>query len=366
MPTLLAHEWLAETGGSENCFEHLRGTFPDAQAMCLWNDAPNRFDNSVEESWIAKTPLRRSKPLALPFLPRVWRSVDLKGFDRVVASSHAFSHHLAFAAARVGLPAYAYIYTPARYVWTPEFDDRGKSFVARAGRNHLRRVDKAHTSTNVKYAAISEFVRQRIADTWEMPATIIYPPVEIEAVQSCDDWRNNTEGSEGEMLASLPEGFVLGASRFVEYKRLDSTIEVGELLGRPVVLAGSGPEEDRLRDRAARSYVPVIFVGRVSDAALFALYQEASLFVFMPIEDFGIMPVEAMALGTPVLVRDEGGARETVEILKGGASANPQSPQDLKDAAEAAIECDTAYAIDNAHIFSAARFRSEITEWCSQ
>ena len=119
MSTLLAHEWLAENGGSENVFEQLRLAFPEASAMCLWNDAPNRFDSTIGETWLSRSPLRCSKALALPFLPYVWRAVDLEGFSRVVVSSHAFSHHLAFSAARKGLRAFAYVHTPARYVWAP-------------------------------------------------------------------------------------------------------------------------------------------------------------------------------------------------------------------------------------------------------
>ncbi len=363
MATLLAHEWLAETGGSENVFEQLRLVFPDATSMCLWNDAPERFDSTIRETWLANSPLRRSKALSLPVLPRVWRSVDLDGFERVVASSHAFSHQLAFAAAKRGIAAYAYVHTPARYVWTPDFDDRGQSMIAKAGSRYLRRVDRARTSLSVSYAANSEFVRQRIHDAWGVPAEVIYPPVDIETVQSGGRWRDRVKATEGDLIDSLPEGFVLGASRFVEYKRLDTAIEVGEVLGRPVVLAGSGPDEERLRERASRSKVPVIFFGRPSDEALYALYQAAALFVFMAIEDFGIMPVEAMALGTPVLVGDVGGARESVETIEGGAIADPRSADGVRSSSDAALAQDMVAARERSRLFSNASYRDAIKIW---
>src|SRR4051812_3133301 len=104
--TLISHEWLAPHGGSENVFEQIAVALPGAAMQCLWNDAPARFGPDVTETWLARTPLRRSKAAALPFLPHAWRTVELDGFDRVVASSHAFGHHLATRAAREGREAF--------------------------------------------------------------------------------------------------------------------------------------------------------------------------------------------------------------------------------------------------------------------
>ncbi|MBC9226845.1 glycosyltransferase [Aeromicrobium sp. 636] len=324
MTTLLAHEWLAPIGGSENVFEELSRVLPSAQRMCLWNDAPTRFGADVRETWLARSPLRRSKALAYPFLADAWNRVDISGVDRVVVSSHASSHYLASRAAESGIPSFAYVHTPPRYVWAPEFDERGQSALARAGRGVFKRLDRKLTSRRVSFAANSHFVRTRIQDAWGIDARVIYPPVDVEGIQAVNDWRTEiTDEAEIRVIGALPDQFVLGASRLVEYKRLDVAIEVGEALGLPVVIAGSGPFEARLRELARVSSVPVTFLGRVSTPALYALYQAAALFVFMAIEDFGIMPVEAMALGTPVLVSGVGGARESVEAVRGGAVLEP-------------------------------------------
>lgn len=332
----------------------------------MWNDAPQRFPLSIEETWIARSPLRRSKAISLPFLPRAWRSVDLSDVDRVVASSHAFAHHLAARAAEDGMPSYAYVHTPARYVWAPEFDDRGQSRLARAGRSYFKRLDRRATSSNVNYAANSEFVRGRIAKAWDQSAAVIYPPVEVTQIQSKPDWRAEvSDVGELKQLVDLPTDFVLGASRLVEYKRLDTAIEVGELLNLPVVIAGSGPDELRLRHIASSSSVPVHFFGYASTEALYALYQAASLFVFMAIEDFGIMPVEAMALGTPVLVNDTGGAKESVTILGGGAAVVPYDG-DLHAVAEGVISIDMRAAIDGSRAFSLESFNHRVKAWVGE
>src|SRR5690606_22739556 len=114
------------------------------------------------------------------------------------------------------------------------------------------------------------------------------------------------------VASALPSAFVLGASRLVPYKRVDAAIIAGEAAGLPAVIAGDGPDRARLAALAARASIPVTFLGRTSDALLRELYRRATVYVFAPIEDFGIMPVEAMAAGTPVIARDIGGAAETV------------------------------------------------------
>ena len=138
---------------------------------------------------------------------------------------------------------------------------------------------------------------------------MIYPPVDIDRIRSFGGELSDVDSA---TARALPREFVLGASRFVPYKNVDAAISAGEVLGLPVVLAGTGPDESRLRALAEQARTPVHFAGRVSDNLLLKLYRRAALFVYMAVEDFGIMPVEAMASGTPVLVNELGGARESV------------------------------------------------------
>lgn len=361
MVTLLAHEWLAKTGGSENVFEQIRLALPSARSVCLWNDDPTRFAG-VAETWLARSPLRGKKAASLPFMDAAWRRVDLDDVDRVVVSSHAFAHHLASRAARRGLDSYCYVHSPARYLWVPDLDARGQHLSARLARSPLRRFDRARADSQVSYAANSRFVAQRIADAWHVPARVIYPPVDVVGVLRDRDG-DTLSSAEQDEVGHLPEGYVLGASRFVPYKRVEAAIGVGEALARPVVLVGEGPEESRIRQVAELSTVPVTFLGRVSDALLRVLYARASIFVFLAVEDFGIMPVEAMAAGTPVLVNREGGAAESVEILGGGLTVDPDSRAELLKAAESALSLDMTLVATRADDFSEESFRSRLQGW---
>jgi len=359
--TILAHEWLEPTGGSENTFAEMVSALPDARIECLWNNAATRFPNA-HESFLARTPTRDRKALSMAFMRRAWNQVDLTGVDRVIASSHAMSHHLAGRAAQAGLTAHAYVYSPARYVWTPSLDARGQSGMARVARPLFKEMDRRGLHPDVNYIAISKYVAERMRKTWRVDASVIYPPVNTEGISSVAKWADRLEGRETEIIDSLPSTFILGASRLIEYKRLDAVIAVGQELGLPVVIAGSGPFAGTLKAIGDASPVPVQFVGRLSDAALYALYQKTTLFVFMAIEDFGIMPIEAMSLGTPTLVRDQGGAREVADLVGGVVFANPDHRRELKSAAEAAIGRDVPPADRIRGLFSRAKFQSDLLD----
>lgn len=360
---LITHEWVSSVGGSENVFRELLAAFPDAKAGCLWNDMPGTFDRPVMESPLARSPMRGRKALALPMMPAVWANTELSSYETVLASSHAFGHHVAAKAAREGRRAFSYIHTPARYVWAPEVEVRGQGLAARLGSLPLKRIDRRVVDPRVQYTANSEYVRERIQRCWGVDATVIYPPVQVERIQSVERWRDGLSAAEEKLFMTLPQdGFLLGASRLVSYKRLDLVIQLGEELGMPVVIAGSGPDEAELKALAETVRVPVHFTGRVTDDQLYALYQEASLFVFLPVEDFGIMPVECMAAGTPVLVNRIGGARESV-VSVGGGSEVPDTSNIAPIAEEAlrVLTIDMRPAAVNR--FGLTEFRQRIREW---
>jgi glycosyltransferase involved in cell wall biosynthesis len=358
--TLIAHEWIAEVGGSENVFEQICSAVPHSRAVCLWNGNRARFVD-VEETWLARSPVRGHNVAAMPYMGSAWKRVDLTGIERVVVSSHAFAHHLASRAADRGIRAFAYVHSPARYVWAPDIDDRGNRVVARLGRSYFRHWDRRHVSKHVDYAANSQFVAKRVADAWGVRASVIYPPVDIERIQG---FRGELSDVDQAITRVLPNEFVFSASRLVPYKNLDATISAGEILGLPVVLAGTGPDEARLRALADRSRTPVLFAGRVSGTLLLELYRRAALFVNMAVEDFGITPVEAMASGTPALVNDVGGARESVLAVGGGLTSGwRESRFDDPAVVGKAAAIDLKHCESAVAEFSNASFRANVLSW---
>jgi glycosyltransferase involved in cell wall biosynthesis len=360
---LLVSEWIEPTGGAERVLDRLAGLFPDADMLCLWNDAPARYaGRRVRETWLARTPLRTRKALALPLMPATWR-VPRRGYDWALVSSHAFAHHV-----NVGSPAvpkYVYVHTPARYLWAPELDARGDNLAARVAGPPLRAIDRRAAREATSIAANSRFVADRVQRAWDREAVVIHPPVDVSWIRG-GGWRAELTDADRRVLDALPEDFVLGVSRFIPYKRLDVVMRTGELLGLPVVIAGHGPLEPQLRAMAADAHVPVQIQVQPSDALVFALMERARLFVFPPIEDFGLVAVEAMASGTPVLANRIGGAGESVQEGLGGMLFDPRSPDDIRAAADAATALIGADIAAHAQRFDATAFDDALRQWMSR
>src|SRR3954447_1212412 len=122
----LVHEWFGSTGGSEQVFARMARLIPHAGQFTLWRDEDAAGPtNGMHESWLARTPLRRHKALALPMMPLAWRTLGRRSFDVVISSSHAFAHTVRFAG-NAETRYLSYVHSPARYIWDPDLDPRGR------------------------------------------------------------------------------------------------------------------------------------------------------------------------------------------------------------------------------------------------
>ncbi|MFD6058110.1 glycosyltransferase [Rhodococcus wratislaviensis] len=315
----------------------------------------------MSESLIGKTRLRKQKALALPFMPIQWR-VMRGNYDWALISSHLFAHHVRFIGGE-SMEKYVYVHTPARYIWSPELDPRGQSAMVRAVAPAFKAIDRRRAAEATSFAANSKFVAGRVQKYWSADSVVIHPPVDVETIQSTLDWPENLNQNEREIFDSLPSDFVLGASRLVDYKRIDAVIRAGELVGVPVVIAGSGPAMSRLESLAQSSRTPVIFLGRVSDQLLYSLYSRCLVYAFLGVEDFGIMPVEAMAAGARVVANREGGAGESILTGITGSLCDPDDPGDLARAVSEASSCSSASSRSHSRKFDHETFESSIVDW---
>lgn len=316
------------------------------------------------ESWFARTPLRNHKAIALPLMPLTWRHFGWSDAEWILCSSHLFAHHARFAGPARDVPKFVYTHTPARYIWTPELDMRGSNPAIRAASRPLQALDHKRAQDAHSIAANSQFVADRIARVWDREARVIHPPVSVAAY--VDDDQSALSAEEMQILDLLPQGFVLGASRFVPYKRLDVAIEAGVAAGVPVVIAGDGPDEARLRALAAAHPGVVTFVVRPSFALLSQLYRRAVALIFPAIEDFGIMPVEAMAAGTPVIASNIGGVSESVQHGLTGALLESFDAASLREAVEIAAGVDPEACVARAREFDVDVFDAKIRAWITE
>lgn len=361
MSGLIIHEWIEKFGGSEKVLDKFVEAYPNSEIYTLWNNAPLRYPNNrVHESIIAKTYLRGKKALSLPLLPLIWKFFSPKGnYEWSLISSHLFAHQAVVRGIK-SCNKYVYVHTPARYIWTPEYDARGSSLFVKAVAPFFKVIDRLLVDPNAHYAANSNFVKDRVEKFWGVSADVIYPPVEVTYLKS-GIWKNSLTPDEQQVLSNLPEQFIIGASRFIPYKKLDTVIELAELADIPVIIAGSGPLEEELKYKAQQAKVLARVIVNPSDALLYSLIERAEVFVFPPIEDFGIMPVEAMALGTKVLVNEIGGAKESLEITKYGKAIDFK---DINLAASSLTQLfDSNLECRDIELFSTENFINRIKNW---
>ncbi|WP_422769752.1 glycosyltransferase [Plantactinospora sp. WMMC1484] len=349
----VVHEWFGATGGSENVFRQIAAQVPHAERFVLWQDRDSD-EPGLRESWLARTWLRHSKAAALPVMPLVWRTLTRQHFDVVISSSHAFAHTVRLVGAEP-TRYLSYVHSPARYLWSPAFDGRGNNPLLALPRKVLRTTDVRLSRHVHSYAANSREVRARIQRYWRRDAVVVNPPVDVEffsAAPAAD--------------RAQSRDYLLGVGRWIPYKNFDLVVAIAEAAGMPLVIAGSGPEEQHLRRAAARAGVPVGFEVRPDRERLRRLYWGARALLFPVHEDFGIIPVEAQACGTPVLGLRRGGLLETVVDGESGFLVDTLAPRDYVSLLGRLDELEPARIAAQAGRFSEREFATRLADWIAE
>lgn len=347
----VVHEWVNAYAGSEQVFEALAGVFPTADLFALSRDPSIQLElrgRAVKTTWLDRPVLRTRRGLTLAAMPSAWWALGHGTYDLVITSHHAFAH-----ANRLAGPSgvhLAYVHSPARYLWSPEIDGRGGSGLLAPARAVLKTVDRRASRRVNGYAANSTAVAQRIRRYWDRDSRVIYPPVRVEYFS-------------GRPPAHPNRDYVLGFGRWIPYKKLHLVIEAADVAGLPVKIAGRGPDARRIHAAAEAATVPVEIIESPDDEQLRSLYAHARCLVFPTFEDFGIVPVEAQAAGTPVVALAEGGALDTIIPGVTGVLTQDTSPREL---AQAIRDCSTLSAEDcqrNAQRFGRRAFELAVREW---
>ncbi len=341
--------------GSDQVFEALAKLIPSADlyALSLQPDVQLDFGGrTATTTFLDSATLRSRRGLTLPLMPLAWRKLGSHNYDLVISSHHAFAH-----TNRLAGPSgkhLCYVHSPARYVWSPEIDERGGGIALAPARSLLKRVDRRATLRVDTYAANSRAVADRIHRFWGgRNADVIYPPVRVDYYAECGD-------------ANPTRDYVLGVGRWIPYKNLHLVVQAADRMGLPVKIAGRGPpDKSRIVAAADAASVPVELIESPSDDELRRLYANAACLVYPTVEDFGMVPVEAQATGTPVVSIPEGGVLETV--IDGGNGcvfSADLSPAAIAEAIPRAIPlCGEAPPRRNAERFSQANFGPAIARW---
>jgi glycosyltransferase involved in cell wall biosynthesis len=303
MRVAIVHDWLTGMRGGERCLEAFLDLYPAADLYTLFH-VPDTTSPKIEAalrgtSFIQQLPFSsKYYRTLLPFFPSAIKSIKLEGYDLVISLSHAAAKNITLPQ---GTKHLSYCFTPMRYIW-----DQAQVYFGKATPllwpliKYLRAWDVAGAERVDKIAGISDFVSARIRCFYGLRVETIYPPVEFPN-------RGVNFNHQEEILQSKEGEAFLYAGALVKYKRVDAIVRAFNRSALPLWIVGDGGEMERLK-RLAKSNIH--FFGRLSDPELWECYTHCRALLFAGVEDFGLVPVECLMAGRPVIGLDAGGISE--------------------------------------------------------
>ena len=299
----LVHDWLTGMRGGERCLEIFCELFPAAPIYTLLHVqgsiSPTIEKHPIKTSFLQHLPFSsRWYPYFLPLFPWAIQSFDFHDYDLVISSSHCVAKGIKVPKGTCHL---AYVYTPMRYIWD-QYDVYFPRGTAKASlerhamgciRPWLQKWDRSSNNQVHDIIGISQNVAQRIKSYWDRESIVVHPPVNWQAFET--SYRD--------------EGFYMMVSSLSPYKRIDLAIQAANALGRRLIIIGEGTEYKRLLALAGPT---VEFAGWQPDQVVSDYLARCRALIFPGEEDFGIVPLEAMSCGKPVIAYGKGGALETV------------------------------------------------------
>lgn len=350
MKVAIVHDWLVSQRGGENVLDAICELFPNADLLTLVYEPGSVSKNiarlNPKTSFLQKLPqaTRRYRHF-LPLMPTAIERFDMSIYDLVLSSSHCVAKGVV---KRPDAFHMSYVHAPMRYMWDRfhEYFAPGRygpitRAAARGFRSYLQNWDKKSAERVNHFLVNSKFIAERVMQYYGRESQVVYPFCEPQ-----DFLREREPGASYLIVTAL-----------VPYKRVDLAIEAFNKMDRPLQIVGDGPDLNRLKSIAGPN---IRFLGSISRDAIAELYSKCRALVFPGIEDFGIVPLEAMAAGAPVIAFGAGGALETV-TAETGLFFNDHSVEGLVGALEAfeARQFDSEKCRARANMFTRARFQSE-------
>lgn len=338
MRIAVVHHWFVTRGGGERVAECIASLFPDAEIFTLLK-SPKGIPGEIQRreihtSFLQKIPLATSYHRhMMPLYPSATEQLNLRGFDLVISSD---SGPIKGVKLDPGTIHVCYCHSPMRYLYDGYEAYRKQmglltraAFSVAAGR--LRDWDISAAQRVTHFIANSNYVADRIKRVYGRSSEVIHPPIDLDFAPA-----NSSKGRH-----------YLCAGRLVGYKRTELAIEACARLGRPLRIAGAGPEEAHLRRLAGTA--DITFLGELPTEVLWQQYADCRALLFSADEDFGMIPLEVQACGTPAIAFGLGGSLETVRGL--GAQFTCDTPtgvffreQTVESLMEAIVEFEAAEA----------------------
>lgn len=302
MKVAIIHDWLVSQRGGENVLDAICELFPQAELFTLVHKKGSVSKNieklKIHTSFLQKIPSAELRYRhMLPLMPFAIEQFDMSAFDLILSSSHCVAKGVKKSESAFHV---SYIHAPMRYMWDrfEEYFERGRyslpvTAAAHIFRPYLQSWDKKSATRVDHFIANSNFIKEKINKYYNRNADVVYPFCEPDRFQ----------------LKRNPNDEYLIVTALVPYKRVDLAIEAFNQMQKKLTIIGDGPDLDRLKNIAGPT---IQFKPPVQNEELATAYSHCKALIFPGIEDFGIVPCEAMAAGSPVIALGVGGALETV------------------------------------------------------
>lgn len=355
MKVAFVHEWFTHFAGSEKVLEAMHKEYPDADIFALIDVIPEKerpafLKREVKTTFLQKIPgIRKFYRFLLPIFPFAIEQLDMSGYDVVISNSHAVAKGVITGPNQLHI---CMCYTPMRYAWDLQDQYLSNSklggpmaWLARWYLHKIRIWDSRTANGVDHFLSVSSYISRRIQKVYRRDSTVMHCNVET------DDFQ----------IGGPAQDFYLAASRIVPYKKMHLIVEAfNSMPDKKLVVIGAGPGLAKLQEMAGPN---VQVMGYQPYSVLLEKMQTAKAFVFAAEEDFGIVPVEAQACGTPVIAFSVGGAAETVIDGVTGVHFHKQTVPELCEAVarfeEISASFDRKTIRAHAERFSTQRFRRD-------
>ena len=317
MKIALVHDYLTQKGGAERVFELLCQHFPHADLFTSLYDPDKTIDlgdRPVNTTYLQKLPgASHYFRFLAPFYYRAFRALDLTDYDLIISSSTSFAKAVQ---KRDDAKHICFCHNVTRFLWDTktylgDFSGLQNLYpLLNWVFDSMRHTDQYYAQEPDLYIANSSIVAERIQYHYGKNAMVVNYPID----------------STQFIFSDQKKDYALVSSRMLSYKKIDVTIEAFNQLGLPLKIIGDGPERNRLHELAGPT---IEFLGQVSDAERGELMAHAKYVIVSALEDYGLVPVEANASGTPVICFGAGGVLDTQKPGKTGLFFNPQTSEAL-------------------------------------
>ncbi len=331
MRVALVHDYFVQDGGAERVLLAMHALFPQAPIFTLLAD-PAFLPNGIPSSRIQSSPLQpllfhpKLFPLLTPLLPIAAEHLDLSAYDTVFVSSSSFAKGVI---TPPSTRVICYLHTPTRFLWEERhhyLKTRGWPKLARLplhlAFHKLRAWDYAAAQRPATLLTNSALSQARITRYYGRSSDVVHPPIDLAHVPFQPKERSHW----------------LTGGRLVPYKRFDVSILAANSLRVPLKIFGTGPDEQRLKALAGPT---IEFLGTISEARKWELFQSAHAFLHPHLEDFGMTILESLASGTPVIALGKGGALETLRKGENSVFIKETHPEELLRAMQ--VLCDMPF-----------------------